>query len=343
MAGHGVGAGGVAPLAAGVAAGPGRRGPSERRDDGRLVEGLRRVQAGGFGQDGQGRCGETHGADRCRAERCTRDAIGDDRATVQEHDPIQPTEHAGIVLHAQDDGAAGGQFVEEGRHVAGPRRIELGGRLIEDEDDGAHRDDAGDGHPLLLAARQREGLAIGEVGDTQAGQDGIDPRVHLRTRHGEVLQSEGELLADRLLGGRELVGGRREDDADPTQEGIGLAFGGVDAIDADAAGQRGPHDARDEAAGGQREGRLAGARPAGDADPLPGPDVQVDGLERGLATAGIADADVRQDEAPGVGGGGGILGHRPNTPVTAATTMPTHSRRRTRRSQASPGGSSTVR
>ena len=49
-----------------------------------------------------------------------------------------------------------------------PRRVELGGRLVEDQHARAHGDDAGDGDSLLLAARQRARFAIGEVADRQS-------------------------------------------------------------------------------------------------------------------------------------------------------------------------------
>ena len=58
-----------------------------------------------------------------------------------------------------------GEAVDEIGHGRRPGRVELGGRLVEDEDVRPHRDDAGDRDPLLLAARQREGLALREVAD----------------------------------------------------------------------------------------------------------------------------------------------------------------------------------
>ena len=60
------------------------------------------------------------------------------------------------------------ELVEQVGDRRGPGRIELGRRLVEHEDVGAHGHDAGDRHPLLLAARERERLAVGEVRDPQA-------------------------------------------------------------------------------------------------------------------------------------------------------------------------------
>ena len=115
---------------------------------------------------------------------------------------------------------ARGQLVEQVGDRRGPGRVELGGRLVEDEDGRPHRDDARDGDPLLLAARQRERLAVGQVGDAKPVEDGVDPRVHLGARHAQVLEPERELLADGQLRGRQLVGRRREDDADPPEQRV---------------------------------------------------------------------------------------------------------------------------
>ena len=98
-------------------------------------------------------------------------------------------------------------------------RVELRGRFVQDEDARAHRDDARDRDPLLLAAGQGERLAVGEVADRQPRQRRIDPRVHLVARDAQVLEPEGELFADGQLRRRELVGRRREDDPDAPEEG----------------------------------------------------------------------------------------------------------------------------
>ena len=117
----------------------------------------------------------------------------------------------------------------------GPRRVELGGRLVEDEDARAHRHDARDRHALLLAAGQRERLAVGEVADRQALQRRVDPRVHLVARHAQVLEAERELLADGQLRCGQLVGRCREDDPDLAEERAGRGRRRVGAFDDDPA------------------------------------------------------------------------------------------------------------
>ncbi len=170
-------------------------------------------------------------------------------------------------------GAPGaGQLLEQVGDRRRPGRIELRRRLVEDEHVRAHRHDAGDRDALLLAAGQRERLAVGEVRDPQPLERGVDPRVHLGPRQAEVLEPERELLANGLLRGRQLVGRRREHDPDPAEERVGCGADGRHAVDRDPAVQPGADHARDEPGRRQRERRLAGAGPAGDPDPLAGGD-----------------------------------------------------------------------
>ena len=74
------------------------------------------------------------------------------------------------MLGAQDRRPVPREFVEECPDLGRARRIELGGRLVEDEHLRAHRDDARDRDALLLAAGQGERLPIGQVADPEAVQ-----------------------------------------------------------------------------------------------------------------------------------------------------------------------------
>ena len=110
-------------------------------------------------------------------------------------------------------GAQPAEQVDDGRC---PGRIELGRRLVEHEEARPHRGDRGDRDPLLLAAGQRARVAIGEVADAEGVHRRLDALVHRRhARDAEVLQPEGEFLADGRLRAGELVGRRREDDPAP--------------------------------------------------------------------------------------------------------------------------------
>ena len=62
------------------------------------------------------------------------------------------------------------------------------------------------------------GSRPGEMVDPEPGEHRVDPAVHLGPRHPQVLEPEGELLADRELRRRELVRRRREDDPDPAED-----------------------------------------------------------------------------------------------------------------------------
>ena len=185
------------------------------------------------------------------------------------------------MLGAQDGRPAVRQLFEQVGDRGGPGRIELGRRLVEDEDGRPHRHDARDRDPLLLAAGQGEWLAIGEVGDAQPGQGVVDPRVHLgprrRPRFSSPNASSSRTVcfeADSWLAGVANTIPTRPSSAS------GGGPGGGDPDDLDPTVEPGPDDARDEAGGGQRQGRLAGTGPAGHADPLAGGNVERDAGSR---------------------------------------------------------------
>ena len=97
----------------------------------------------------------------------------------------------------------------------------------------------------------------------------------------EVLEPERELLANGQLRGRQLVGRRGEHDPDPPEERPSARPSEVGSPPTvDPALDPGAHDPRDEAGRRQRERRLAGAGPPGDADPLAGSDGEADAVER---------------------------------------------------------------
>ena len=159
------------------------------------------------------------GRPRGRRRQAPRPARRARRPSRVEHQAaVHPTEDGRVVFGTQDRRPGPRQLVEEVGDRRGPRRVELGRRFVEDQDVGAHRHDARDGHALLFAAGQGERLTVGEVADRQAGERGIDPSVHLVARHAQVLEAERELLADGLLRGRQLVGRCREDDPDLAEE-----------------------------------------------------------------------------------------------------------------------------
>ncbi len=106
--------------------------------------------------------------------------------------------------------------LEHGRDRQRAGRVELRRRLVEHEHARTHGHHARDGDPLLLAPRERERFAVRQTRDRQHRQGRVDPRIHLLTRHPQVLEPERQLLADGQLRRRELVGRCREDDPHAT-------------------------------------------------------------------------------------------------------------------------------
>ena len=186
--------------------------------DRRLVERRGRIDPGSLGQADQGRRREADPfGGLSRAPRPGRSSAIACPASSTRQRSIPPSTAGSCSTHRIALPGAG-ELLEQLRHRPGPGRVELGGRLVENEHGRAHRHDARDGDPLLLAAGQRERLAVGEVADRQALEGRVDPRVHLVARDAEVLEPERELLADRQLRRRQLVGRRREDDPDPAEQ-----------------------------------------------------------------------------------------------------------------------------
>ena len=290
------------------------------------------------GEPDQGRRPQADGVAR-REQRRSGPVERDRAAGVEDEAAVHAADDLGRVFRAEDRRPGSGEPVEQVGDRRRARGIELGGRLVEDEDVGPHRDDAGDRHALLLPARQRERLAVGEMGDRQPVQHGIDAAVHLGAGHAQVLQAERQLLADGELGCRELVGRCREHDPDPPEQPVRRGGLRVAVADHHRAAERRAHDPRDEPRRGQCQRGLAGARPAGHADPLARADRHGHAGQARLAPDRIADLQVLDAQRRGPGRG---VGHRhaPRTVPTMIATIPAIS---ARRSQRSSGGSATTR
>ena len=200
-----------------AAAVPAGSAPAMASCDRRLVERLLRRQAERPGERHQRGRADAGRRAVSGAERHARRVEGDAFPMREDQDPARRGEDPRRMLRGEDRAPVADDLAQEVRDGFGPQRVELRRRLVDDEDGRVHRHDAGDRHPLLLAAGERERLPIGEVRDAQPFEHGIDPAVHLVARDGEVLEAEGELLADRGLRGGQLVGRRREHDADLAQ------------------------------------------------------------------------------------------------------------------------------
>ena len=67
---------------------------------------------------------------------------------------------------------------QSGQHLLGRRRVERGGRLVEHQHPRVHGQHRADGHPLLLAARQRAQVADAQRGDAEQVEGLLDPAAH---------------------------------------------------------------------------------------------------------------------------------------------------------------------
>ena len=76
-------------------------------------------------------------------------------------------------------------------------RVEVGRRLVEDEDLGAHGEHGGDGDPAALAEGEVVRGPVGEVAHPDRRERLDDPRLELGATQPEVGRAEGDVVARR--------------------------------------------------------------------------------------------------------------------------------------------------
>jgi hypothetical protein len=76
-----------------------------------------------------------------------------------------------------------------------PCRVEVRGRLVEQQQPWARRQRTGQREALLLAAGQRVGAPSAAVAEADPGERLVDPGPDLRGRHAAVLQAERYIVA----------------------------------------------------------------------------------------------------------------------------------------------------
>ena len=106
--------------------------------------------------------------------------------------------------------------VEQFGELAAPDRVEPGGRLVEHEHVGLHRQHGGDRDATLLAAAEVMWRPVGEVG----GTDGLEAVSRRASRsaaaNAEVGRSEGDVVADGVH--EQLIVRVLEHDTDPATD-----------------------------------------------------------------------------------------------------------------------------
>ena len=113
-----------------------------------------------------------------------------DRAGGQADDLLDP------VLDDHGGGSGGASTsASTSADQRGTGRVEVRGGLVEQQQPGAQREDAGQRQPLLLAAGQRAGGGVPAVGEADGGQRLVDPRPDLGRRDAAVLQAERDVVA----------------------------------------------------------------------------------------------------------------------------------------------------
>ena len=115
------------------------------------------------------------------------------------------------VVGDEDDGHP--RFLPEtadGLHDLGPAGgVQHGGGLVHDDAPGAHGQDSGDGHPLLLSPGEEMGGVAGKGCHAHGGQALVHPLADLRRGEAHVFAGKGHILLHH--GGDDLVVGVLED------------------------------------------------------------------------------------------------------------------------------------
>ncbi len=194
------------------------------------------------------------------------------------------------MLDEQDGATVRADAVEHAEQVAAADRIEVGGRLVQEEHVGLERQQPRDREPLLLAAGERRRVAALEAREPDGLERGLDARRHVGGGHAELLEAEDDLLRD--VGREELRLEVLEHHADAAGELADRRTHDRCAAEADLAAHLRRREARHEAREAAHEGRLAGARRSHDDGQAAGREAQRHAVERGERSAGIAAREV---------------------------------------------------
>ena len=196
---------------------------------------------------------------------------------------------------------------DQRQQLLGRNRVELAGRLVEQQERLPHRQHRCDCDPLPLAAGQRAGVALGQMGGTGGHQRLLGAGGNRGRWMSDALQPERHLVAHPL--GDQLRLGILEHQAGVAGQLARAVVARVQAVDRHAAGQLAAVEVRHEAERGPQQRRLAAARLADDQHQLAGLDVQGDAVQRRLGHARVRVADVHEAQR----------GHR-TAPMTIAVS-----------------------
>jgi hypothetical protein len=212
--------------------------------------------------------------------------IEQQRAALEEEDAVAAGKRAGWALLGDDDGRVETCGEVEERLRGG--RVELRGRLVEQQQLGLEGERRSEADALQLARRERLGSAAEEVLGADHGQGGPSAGKDLVRRDAEVLEPEGDLVLDMA-----------EDDLvlrvlEERRHGAGqLRRAGrarVGPADLDATGEAAAVEVRHEARKRAQQRRLPRARGAEQDDELTGLQSEGHVLQRGRVRVRIREA-----------------------------------------------------
>ena len=193
----------------------------------------------GTGEAGIGRWIHAEIIEILAGEDLPRRVVVDDMTLVhEEHAVTVAGELLDLLLDHDDRDAHLRELVHGMKDLLGALRIELGGRLIEDEDVRLHRKHRADGHALKLTAGQVERIPVAVLPDAEAAEYGLDAGADLRRREAEVLKTVADLVVDRVLRAAQLIERILEDEPDVAAELGHRRAARIHATDRDGAAVR---------------------------------------------------------------------------------------------------------
>ena len=179
-------------------------------------------------------------------------------------------------MRDDDHGHAGvRQLLHDVEHLADHLGVERGCRLVEQHDLRLHHERAHDGHTLLLAAGELDGIGVGTVLEADAAQQLQSLFRRGLVRHAEHLfRCQGHVLQDRPV--REEVEMLKDHAHLPAQLiDVDLLLRDIDAVEQDRSARR-----RLQQVQAAQERALAGAGGADGRDDIALPDIDGDAVQR---------------------------------------------------------------
>jgi hypothetical protein len=196
-----------------------------------------------------------------------------DPARAQHDDLVGHGHGLDLVVGDVDHGGLepGMQVADLGAHRHAQLGVQVGQRLVEQEQLGFAHDGTADRHPLALAARELRGLALQQFAQAQQRGGGGHLGLDLRLGHPDVLQAEGHVVVHRHVRVQRIRLEHHRAAAVRRRHGVHAL-----PVDADLAGGR-----RLQAGDHPQQRRLAAARGADEDHELTVVHRQVDAVQDG--------------------------------------------------------------